>query len=131
IPVLNERMPRIAGTAGNSPGPDVVRRNGCHPIKIVVTGIIVWAGDDAPVGAIPVFDQRVLSRTTAAATARDPVSPCPDTVRGDDRHSKKEVVCFSSDVQLVRTGNDAPGGTIPVFDQRLVETLCGGEVVSP
>src|SRR5205823_11078286 len=106
IPVLDQRLVGAAPVGGVSHRPDVACRDGCHPGKFVVTRSTVRAGDDAPTGAIPVLDQRLVGAAPVGGVSHRPDVGC----RGG-RHPGKFVVTRST----VRAGDDAPARALPVL----------------
>ena len=108
---------RLEGTAAvviiDSHGPDVRGRDGCYAVKLVVNRPRVRAGDGLPGGAIPALDQRLEG--TAAVSI---VSHGPDVASRDGCHTIKVVATRPG----AGTGDDLPGGAVPVLDQRLEGT---------
>src|SRR5439155_1044931 len=85
VPVLDQRLVGAAPIGGVSHRPDVACRDGCHPGKFVVTRSTVRAGDDAPLSAIPVLDQRLV------ATPVVEESHGPDVACREGRHPSQVV----------------------------------------
>ena len=53
--LLDEGLIWVTGTVVGSPGPDIVGRVGCYSVKKV--SFFIRVGNDAPLRAVPVFDQ--------------------------------------------------------------------------
>ncbi len=103
---LGERLNSVACVLEYSHAPGLsgagVRRS---RVKDVEARAGVGAGDDAPRGAVPLFDHRLLD------PAADHRPHRPDVVGGDDDDASELPGAWASD--------DAPRGAVPVFDQGL------------
>src|SRR5713226_262535 len=78
-------------------------------LKEVVVRTGVGAGDHAPTGAVPLFDEGLRG----VAGGVEECSHGPDVGGGDDGHPPEIIGS-----PRARAGDDAPAGAVPVLDQR-------------
>ena len=78
----------------------------------------IGAGDDAPTGAVPLFDEGL----NGAGGIINEVPHGPDVGGGDDGDSIKDVGYGAG----IRTGDDVPTGAVPLFDQRPAAAVAHG-----
>src|SRR5207248_8344046 len=113
VPALGQGLLHAELVLRAAHGPYVVGvatlRGHRHPIEDVVAHAHVGAGDDAPRGAVPVLDQRLLHHVGGEVEAHG-----PDVVCGDGR-DRVELAAVTGGVWA---GHDGPARTVPVLGQR-------------
>jgi len=110
IPLLDEGLRSAWKTAflEASHGPDVLRRNGGYGEEFAGVQSLIWAGDDTPAAAVPVFDQ------CFCRARRRIVSGSPDVVGGEGNDAGECTIG-----SRIGAGNDSPGCPIPLLDEGL------------
>src|SRR6266568_2742023 len=100
-----------AGIRSYSPG--IIHRERYHSLKSVPIRARAWAGDEAPLFAIPPLDEGLVG------TIREVVSHGPELVGSRGAcHTVQKIGIHP----WVCTGNQAPGFTVPVVDQHHLST---------
>src|SRR2546421_9593030 len=96
-------------------GPDIVGRDGCYPRKVVVMQTRARAGDHAPLGTIPMFNQRWGSCTVKGA------SHGPDITAGDGYHFIEVVATWLG----IGARDNTPFRAIPVLGKCIIGGTVG------
>ena len=118
IPVHGQRSYRSIAVEVETHSPDVVRGEGCYPEQLVVLCAFIWAGNDGPLRAIPVLNQRSARRLVNGVI----ISDGPDIVLTDSFDRTEEVVTRTGGNW---TSDDGPPDAVPVFSERLIGATVG------
>lgn len=101
--------------------PNVIWRDRSYPIQETAVVTNVGAGNDAPFGAIPMFDERGVKIALPISRGANG----PDVVRGQLCHGAESITAGVFDVGA---GNDTPLAAVPVFCKRRI--TCAGAVTA-
>src|SRR5207302_4192250 len=98
--------------------PCLLRRgNFCHRIQEIIIRADVRARSNTPLLPIPMLNERAGRIGVSVGTTVDSYSP--DVIGRDGYYTRKLI----EGCARVRTGNNTPLGTIPVFNQCEVTTI--------